>query len=225
MLKMPKLNKRARDIMLEVVKTAVVVVGVLAVRSSVASTYVVPTGSMIPTILPGDRFIASQLSYGLRLPFLGAHLTPAHDPVRGDIVVFPSPVEEGIDLVKRVVAVGGDTVEFRSGKLYLNGHALPLDAVPSAEPGVRLYRERLGTVEHLVRLDDGAPGMRNFGPIQIPAGHFFVMGDNRDHSADSRYFGPVEDSRLRAKGLRLLFSLDPGHFPYLRVERVGGPLI
>jgi signal peptidase I len=207
-------------------KSAFVVMAVLAFRSSVASAYWVPTGSMEPTILPGDRIVATKCGYGLRLPFTAVWLTQPAAPARGDIVVFPSPVEPDVDLVKRVVAIEGDVLEGREGRLILNGVLLPLEVAPGPAPvdGSRLFVEDLEGARHLVREIPGRPSLRNFPPTRIPPGHFFAMGDNRDDSADSRVFGPVPFTSLRGHGRRILWSLDSSRAPYLRFGRFGAPL-
>lgn len=207
----------------EVFKSVGLILFILALRSSVVSTYVVPTGSMIPTILPGDRFLANQFSYGFRIPFTDSEVAELGAPQRGDIIVFPSPVEKDIDLVKRVIAVGGDTLEIRSGRAILNGKELiTVEAAEEPAPGFDLYWEELGPgFRHLIQYDRVAPQLRNMPEVRIPHGHVFAMGDNRDHSGDSRVFGPVDARRLKSKALRILFSIDSENFPYLRFARLG----
>jgi signal peptidase I len=144
-------------------------------------------------------------------------------PARGEIVVFPSPID-GVDLVKRVVAVAGDTVEVRGGRLVLNGRELALEPAGRDADGAELFIEALGDVRHVVRR---LPGSRRHGdlrPFVVPEGAFFAMGDNRDNSADSRVFGAVPVTSLRGRARRLLFSIDAERSPYVRLGRTGGAL-
>ena len=206
------------------VETLAFVLFFLAVRSSIASAYSVPTASMVPTFLPGDRFFATQFSYGLRVPFTDVRLTRVTPPERGDIVVFPSPREPDTDLVKRVAAVGGDVVEVRNGRLLIDGVAVDVTPPEPQPDGSELAWETLGATRHRVRYLPRTPHLRAFGPLRLPPGHFLALGDNRDDSADGRVFGPVPYERLRAKGQRLFYSLDTRRFPFVRFERTGAAL-
>jgi signal peptidase I len=156
---------------------------VLAARSSLANHYVVPTGSMEPTVLPSDRVVVNKLAYGLRLPLASGYAVAFGEPARGDVVVLDSP-EDGKVLLKRVVAVGGDRVEVQGGRLTLNGHRI--EVVGSSSTGLL---EELGARPHSLRLDDG--GGPTFGPVTVPAGEYLVLGDNRGNSHDGRMFGFV----------------------------------
>lgn len=217
-----KRNQTLKAIWKETWVTGLLILGVLGFRSSVASHYKVPTGSMIPTILPGDRFFSNQLAYGLRVPFSELFLLGPDAPTPGDIIVFPSPIEPDIDLVKRAVAVGGDEMEMRDGELFINGHSLRTRFI-GEEEGYLRFEERLGDVRYVTQLDSQAPWIRNFKYV-VPEGHFFAMGDNRDHSGDSRVFGPVEYNKLRAKGVRFFYSLDQEAFFSPRLSRIGAPM-
>ena len=197
----------------------------LAFRSSLASTYVVPTESMVPTILPGDRLFANQAAYHLRVPFSDKKLTTRGTPKRGEIAIFPDPEGKKIMLIKRVIAVGGDTIAIRDGEVILNGKALKRKVrEPSKRDGIIRYWEHLGSLTYRVRFDPSYASARNMRTIRIPKDHFFVMGDNRDYSGDSRYFGPVSNKVLHARALRLFFSVGAKSFPYIRWERTIGPL-
>ncbi|HTL11442.1 MAG TPA: signal peptidase I [Bdellovibrionota bacterium] len=201
----------------------VMIVTILALRSTVVSHYNVPTGSMIPTILPGDHFLANQMAFGIRIPFSPWFITGPQMPQRGDIIVFPSPVEKGVDLVKRVVALGGDRLEVRGGMLWINGQSMvatPLGPQASS-PGIEMYDENLMGVHHRIQLDPAQPFIRDYGPIEIPAGDFFPMGDNRDHSGDGRVFGPVPITELRARAVKILYSVED--FPTFRWDRIWIP--
>jgi signal peptidase I len=166
----------------------------LAARSSLADHYVVPTGSMIPTVAIGDRVLVNKLAYGLRVPFSSHNVATFQAPAHGDVVVLDSPEDERT-LLKRVVAVPGDNVEVAGGRLSINGVAVPVD---EAEAGLI---ERLGQVVHPVRLTYG--GGADFGPMRLPDGEFLVMGDNRGESRDGRSFGLVKRDAIRGRALSI----------------------
>jgi signal peptidase I len=200
---------------------------VFSVRSSLADWNDVPTGSMRPTILEGDRVYVNKLAYDLKVPFTTWHIAEWSDPKRGDIVVFFSPYD-GTRLVKRVVGLPGDTVELRHDVLVLNDQ--PVDYKPIAEellrdlqPGERTSQvfaaEQLPGKPHAVAAIPTAPAMRDFGPCQVPAGHYFLMGDNRDNSFDSRYFGAVERQRIVGRATTVVLSLNPGNYRLPRRHR------
>ena len=189
-------------------------------RSACADWMVVPTGSMNPTVIEGDRVLVDKRAYGWRVPFTLQRLVDVGDPQRGDVVVLESP-ETGITLLKRIVGVPGDTIELRDEALVVNGTparyaARPtstgdalLDAVRALEP--RFFREDLFGVSHDVMLLPQVDARRRMAPLRIPEGHYFVMGDNRDNSADSRYFGVVTRDAIFGRATRVVVSLDPEH--------------
>ena len=165
----------------------------LLVRSSVVEAFWVPSGSMLPTIQIGDHLFVNKLAYGLQvdLPFgiVNYELTQWRSVQHGDIVVFTSPVDHSTDLIKRVIAVPGDTVEIRNKRLYLNGEEVPDPHANFIEPNVRTTKPR-----------------DNFGPVTVPGGKFFVMGDNRDQSYDSRYWGFADQRDVKGKATFIYFS-------------------
>jgi len=199
----------------------------LPLRSVVADWYDVPTGSMEPTILPGDRIVANKLAFGLRVPFTEVWIARWDRPSAGEIVVLHSPAN-GQRLVKRVIATEGDTVEMRNNHLVINGAALEYDPFTQAEIDAidaalrsahEFATETLGAVEHTVMVTPRAMAMRSFGPVTVPEGHCFVMGDNRDASADSRAFGFVPLGKVVGRSSRVAFSLDPKRWPVPRMGR------
>lgn len=203
----------------------IVVVVLSAMRSSLADWNDVPTGSMNPSILEGDRIFVNKLAYDLKVPFTDWRLARWAGPRRGDIVVFESPAD-GKRLVKRVVALPGDTLEMRDDRLFLNGQVLsyepgPLPAPPAdeSENRPRTLREDLGGRTHPVQITPGARAMRTFGPLVVPAGQYFVMGDNRDNSFDSRYFGPVDARRIAGEAIGVAVSVDPARHYRPRWQR------
>ena len=200
---------------------------VFSIRSSLADWSDVPTGSMKPTILEGDRVYVNKLAYDLKVPFTTRHLAEWSNPRRGDIVVFFSP-HDGKRLVKRVVGVPGDTIELRNDSLVLNGQ--PVQYKPIAEELLRgvaavdrsrqVYaQEQLPGQRHIVAAIPSVPARRNFGPYLVPEGHYFMMGDNRDDSFDSRYYGPVERRRIVGQATAVVLSFDRSHYWLPRWQR------
>ena len=187
-----------------------------SIRSSLADWNDVPTGSMKPTILEGDRVFVNKLAYDVKVPFTTWHLAEWSNPQRGDIVVFFSP-KDGQRLVKRVIGLPGDTVELRNEQLVINGQ--PVEYA-SADPemaaqlsGIERERGIFATEElpkspHAVMAINGVSAMRTFAPVQVPAGHYFMMGDNRDNSFDSRYFGTVARGQIVGRATSVVLSLN-----------------
>jgi signal peptidase I len=184
----------------------------LGIRSTFANQYVVPSGSMLPAIQIGDRILANRVAYDLKLPLSNIILLHVADPERGDVVVFESPIEKGLTLVKRLVAVGGDHVVIDNGFITLNGHKLD-DFDGQNLP----YREHLGQHSYIVNRISGLfrPERREF---TVPPGYFLMFGDNRDNSADSRVFGFVPRDHLIGRASRVLFSMD---LPRVQLGRTG----
>lgn len=187
-----------------------------SIKSAVADWYVVPTGSMKPTIVEGDRIFTNKLAYDLKLPYTTIHLASWDDPKRGDIVVFTSPAD-GRRMVKRVVGIPGDVIAMHDNQLYINGEQLdyqPIDQDRFAQVMAeqlaesRFFRESLPGKKHPVMMLPSRPAMRSFSKIVVPEGHYFMMGDNRDNSADSRYFGFVARKRILGRANAIVISLD-----------------
>ena len=184
-------------------------------KSAVADWNVVPTGSMKPTILEGDRIFVNKLAYDLKLPCTTVHIAEWGSPERGDIVVFYSPVD-GTRLVKRVVGVPGDSIELRNNQLIVNGQRVryePLrqktdDRSSGIDAGQFGFIESLDETRHPVMITPQRPSLRSFGPVTVPGDKYFMMGDNRDNSGDSRYFGFVERSIVVGQATHVVISLD-----------------
>jgi signal peptidase I len=205
----------------------------LGFRSAWADWVTVPTGSMNPTILEGDRVLVDKHVFGLRIPFTRMHLTAGADPVRGDIVVFDSPVD-GTSLVKRVIGVPGDVVALEGDRLTVNGHAARysiddirvvrgLLAATAAERPL-LLREAGLSAPHEILILPGRPARRSLGAVTVPDGMYFMMGDNRDNSADSRYFGFVPRRDIIGRATRVIVSLNPDQYYAPRSGRFLMPL-
>jgi signal peptidase I len=198
-----------------------VILVVFLLRSFLFEPFKIPSGSMIPTLLVGDLILVNKFYYGVRLPVVNKKIISNRDPRRGDVMVFRYPNDPSVDYIKRVVGVPGDEVSFRSQQLYLNGAAVPTEATPPPgfyDDDLRRYfpeyREKLGDVEHHILLNPssrpfyGRDDEINFPfrencrysaedvTCKVPAGHYFMMGDNRDNSQDSRFWGFVPDANI-----------------------------
>jgi signal peptidase I len=191
---------RIRRLLRENASLVVVIAAVAVARGSFADHYVVPTGSMEPTLLPGDRVFVSKTAYGLRLPYSNVELTGDASPRRGDVVIFDSP-ENGTRLVKRVVAVAGDRVAVRRGHLLLNDRPL----ADPARPDLEHFSEDLD-----VRLSLAHGGGPDLAPTVVPEGHLLMMGDARGNSRDGRFFGFVEEEAVYARALRVFYRKGEG---------------
>ncbi len=185
-------------------------------KSALADINYVPTGSMKPTILEGDVVFINKLAYDLRVPFTFTRLARWSEPARGDIVVCYSPADS-LRLVKRVVGVPGDTVELRRDVLFLNGvrqNQLPLpaevtqDMSAAEQKRAAFSREMLDQRPHAIMALPGIPALRDFGPISVPADRYFIMGDNRNNSNDSRFFGFVDRREIIGEATGVFVSAD-----------------
>jgi len=185
-------------------------------KSAIADWNIVPTGSMKPTIVEGDRIFVNKIAYDLKIPYTTLHIAKWGDPQRGDIVVFYSPAD-GNRLVKRVVGIPGDSVAMRNDQLIINGENIkyvPIndkkmnDLLLSMDANQYGFIENLNRTRHPVMIAPQRPSIRSFDPVVIPDGKYFMMGDNRDNSADSRYFGFVERNRIVGQATTIVISLD-----------------
>ncbi len=200
---------------------------VFAARSSLVEPFKIPSGSMLPTLRIGDFIFVNKFAYGLKLPFsdkLWSHpvtLIPRDPPKRGDVIVFLNPQDTSMYYIKRVVGVPGDRVEVRDKVVYINGRKIPqtpilpperteiLEAINDAKHptlNYQAYTEELDGSRHTVLADPEVTQTENFGPISVPAERYFAMGDNRDQSADSRYWGFVPEEYIKGKAVVVWFS-------------------
>lgn len=178
-------------------------------RSALADWNEVPTGSMQPTIVEGDRILVNKLAYDLRLPFLKTSLKKLSDPARGDIIIFDSMVSD-VRLVKRVIGVPGDTVQMQNNRLIINGQDLNYDqtSTNSANKVSIDFTEHLFETEHQVRISEHGSRLSNFLPVTIPNGFYLALGDNRDNSADSRVIGLVPRDEVIGRARTVVMSLN-----------------
>lgn len=178
------------------------------IRTFVIQAYKIPSGSMKPTLLIGDHILVSKFNYGIKLPLIRSTLLPIGTPKRGDIVVFIYPEDRSKDFIKRLVGVPGDTIEIRDKKILING--LP-------------YRDEHGVyVDHMI-IPGSVQPRDNFGPVTVPEKKLFVMGDNRDESYDSRFWGMVDQRDVLGKALIIYWSWN-GEDRDVRWNRIGSLL-
>lgn len=203
---MSSLYKTPVQTLIEFLKVIVVALVIaFIIRTFIIQPYVIPSGSMLQTLQIGDRIFVTKFSYGIHLPFMENELFSTGEPERGDIVVFPSPDPQnpGIDYVKRVVGIGGDTIEIRDKQLIRNGEPVSEDYIAHSDSRIQQSPRD------------------NFGPITVPAGHLFVMGDNRDDSRDSRYWGFVDKRTVHGKAWLVYWSsVDFVNIKWNRIGRV-----
>jgi len=199
-------------------------------RSAVADWNVVPTGSMQPTIKIGDRILVDRMAYDLRLPLTHVSLLHLADPQRGDIVVLDSQAAHE-RLVKRVIGLPSDQVAMRNNVLFINGHPASYSATTRSgidddvQNPAHYEIERYGAMSHAIRLSDHWPSQAsNFGPVTVPAGQYLLLGDDRDNSMDSRYFGFFPRGEILGRSRHVVASLDPDHHYLPRTDRFGAPL-
>ena len=197
-------------------------------RSAIADWNVVPTGSMRPTIIEGDRILVNRLAYDIRIPFTSVSLWHIANPVRGDIVVFNSAAAD-MRMVKRVIGLPGDRITMRDNRLYINGRQLVYSsdrqACTTAQSDTyHYYKEWLDTREHCLQTEAFSPGFANFGPVEVPDGYYLVLGDNRDHSADSRVYGFIPGHEIVGRAGHVVMSLDTNNYYLPRAGRFFQPL-
>jgi signal peptidase I len=177
----------------------------LVIRQFAVQAFTIPSGSMMDTLLIGDYILVNKFLYGAEIPFTDIHLPGLRAPEHGDVIVFKYPNDETRDFIKRIIAVGGDTVQVRDNRVWLNGHQ-------TDEPYVRegSFHAQLSThCGYLYACE----------PLRVPAGSYFVMGDNRDNSQDSRYWGFVKLEKIRGKAFLIYWSWDGEHH-WLRWRRL-----
>ncbi|MFW5937046.1 MAG: signal peptidase I [Desulfosalsimonas sp.] len=186
---------------------AIVIAVLLAlfIRAFVVQAFKIPSGSMEPTLQVGDHILVNKFIYGIRLPVTNTVIIPVSEPEKGDIIVFEYPVEPDKDFIKRVVGAPGDTVEIKDKKVYVNGRQVDNYPVKHTEEDL---------------LSGSVNKRDNFGPVTVPADAYFVLGDNRDHSYDSRFWGFVREEAIKGEAFIIYWSWDSDAFG-VRWGRIG----
>lgn len=161
--------------------------------SFIVQAFKIPSGSMIPTLLIGDHLFVNKFIYGVKIPYIRKTIIPVTDPKREDVIVFIYPQDRSKDFIKRVIGVAGDTIEMKNKKLFINGKA---------------YADPYGVYDDPAILPADVQPRDNFGPVVVPEHSLFVMGDNRDHSLDSRFWGFVDLKDVQGKAFILYWSWD-----------------
>ena len=192
---------------------------VLVIRSFVFEPFRIPSGSMMPTLIDGDFIFVKKYAYGLRWPVIEKKFIETGEPARGDVVVFRLPSSPDINYIKRVVGLPGDVIVYDNARLTINGDLVPLDDYPDIETEVRgyFYKESLDGREHAIRhsvdISGDSPGNPRLRVYEVPSGHYFMMGDNRDNSQDSRYIGPIPETHLVGEAVRIWMHMDGLEWP------------
>jgi signal peptidase I len=206
-----------------------VILIVFLLRSFLVEPFKIPSSSMVPTLLVGDFILVNKFTYGVRLPVANKKIVPLNDPQRGDVMVFRYPDDPSLDYIKRVVGVPGDRVEYRNKRVHINGKPVPVKQIDDYLSRKRMqfsrrFVETLNAVDHQILLDDDTPGFApptrpfphagncnynmNGLACTVPPGHYFVMGDNRDNSSDSRVWGFVPDENIVGKAFFIWLNLN-----------------
>ena len=195
------MNPRWQKVLLEYLEAlAVALILAFVIRTFVVQAFKIPSGSMLDTLLIGDHLLVNKFLYGTRIPFTDKVIMPLEDPQRGDVIVFEFPEDTSKDFIKRSIGPPGDVVEMKDKALYRNGEKLVEPYIKHTDPSAQQRRD-------------------NFGPITVPAGKYFVMGDNRDESYDSRFWGFVDKDKIRGKAWMIYWSWDgPSD---IRLGRIG----
>ena len=209
-----------------------VILIVLLLRSFLVEPFRIPSGSMMPTLVAGDFILVNKFSYGIRLPVLNKKIIELGEPKRGDVVVFRYPEDPGIDFIKRVIGLPGDHIRYRNKTVYVNGVAMKQQALGeyvgavSPYPNIRsasLLEEDLEGYKHDILLNRGLPSGGIYavnGDYTVPEGHYFVMGDNRDNSKDSRFWGPMPEENLVGKAFMIWMNWGSGD-GWIGWDRIG----
>jgi len=206
-----------------------VILIVFLLRSFLVEPFKIPSSSMVPTLLVGDFILVNKFTYGIRLPVVNQKVIEIGSPQRGDVMVFRYPEDPSLDYIKRVVGLPGDRIEYENKRLTINGQPVPVRQIDDYLSKERMqfsrrYVETLGGVEHEILLDDDAPAVTvpsrafsfaancnyNSGAMActVPPGHYFMMGDNRDNSSDSRVWGFVPDQNIVGKAFFIWLNLN-----------------
>jgi signal peptidase I len=191
-----------------------VILAVLLLRSFLVEPFRIPSGSMMPTLLVGDFILVNKYVYGIRLPVLNQKIIDISSPKRGDVVVFRYPKDTSVDYIKRVIGLPGDKIGYHNKQVYVNGEPLPLEDMKIFEgvgagvsmSGAVVKQEHINNLTHNILIDNRRPTIE--GEFIVPEGRYFAMGDNRDNSNDSRYWGTVPEANLVGKAFMIWMNWD-----------------
>ena len=185
-------NIRRKSLFREYAEAAIIaIILALFIRTFVVQAFKIPSGSMEPTLLVGDHILVNKFIYGIKVPYLNKTIIPISEPHRNDVVVFVYPVDKSKDFIKRVVGLPGEKIEIWGKKIYING---------------KLYNDRHGVYSDEMTTVNGRDGQSHYGPVTVPPDSLFVMGDNRDKSWDSRYWGFVPLNMVRGEAFFIYWS-------------------
>jgi signal peptidase I len=193
-----------------------IILAVLILRSFLIEPFRIPSGSMMPTLLAGDFILVNKYAFGMRLPVLGTKILDSGSPQRGDVAVFRYPEDPSVAYIKRIVGLPGDVIAYRNKQLFVNDRLVPQQPDFGNEAMVDGYEIRLEqlpttdhqTVDHLIQVNRRYPGMLPDLALKVPEGHYFAMGDNRDNSRDSRFWGPLPEENLIGKAFLIWMNWD-----------------
>ncbi|GHB08265.1 signal peptidase I [Salinicola rhizosphaerae] len=195
---------------------------VLILRSFVIEPFQIPSGSMRPTLEVGDFILVNKFAYGLRLPVTNTEIADVGKPERGDVMVFRFPRDPSVNFIKRVIGLPGDHIRYENKQLYVNGKPVPksmIDDSPAEAPEEELFDEQLGDVTHHIFNNPQSPGPQ-MREIVVPDHEYFMMGDNRDHSNDSRYWGFVPEKNIVGKAFAVWMHWDGGLPSFSTVRQI-----
>ena len=185
-------KKKKKGVFREYAEAAVIAILLaLFIRTFVVQAFKIPSGSMEPTLLVGDHILVNKFVYGIKLPFTNKTLVSISEPQRDDVIVFIYPVDKSKDFIKRVIGLPGDRIEIIGQKIYINGEQ---------------YDDKNGFYSNRGKASGRYLGKANFGPVTVPEGHLFVMGDNRNHSYDSRFWGFVPTNSVKGEAFIIYWS-------------------
>jgi signal peptidase I len=217
-IKPPKINKKS-TIREYAEALTIAILLALFIRTFIIQAFKIPSGSMKPTLLIGDHLLVNKFAFGIKIPFIDKFLVQFKKPERGDVVVFKWPEDESKDFIKRVIGVAGDTIEIKNDQLYVNDkkvektlvdkntkHQLIVECNDNEVSNADVYEEIIGNKKHKILVQPDRKKNENFGPVKVPENAIFVMGDNRDNSADSRYWGYVKLEKIKGKALIIYWS-------------------
>lgn len=211
---------------------------VLLLRAFLVEPFRIPSGSMMPTLLVGDFILVNKFTYGIRLPVTKTKVLDVNEPERGDVVVFRWPVNPRLDYIKRLVGLPGDKVRYQNKVLYINGEPMKVQPVGQYTPvgsGMRALgsfegKENLNGVEHSVLINPLSPDFGanctflGYQELEVPEGHYLMVGDNRDDSNDGRCWGFVPEENLVGKAFFVWFSLDWERPGFIAWDRIGNSI-